>query len=115
MSDQDFNRTFGDYQFLAEKTAIYPEQYAVNYSILGLVGEAGELANKYKKVLRDDLGVLSTEKRNELVDELGDVLWYLSAIATDLEVNLGEVAMQNIRKLQDRQSRNVLGGSGDKR
>jgi len=107
--------TFSEYQQKASATAIYGAGNAVNYPILGLVGESGELANKYKKVLRDDDGVLTNEKRQAIADELGDVLWYVAALARDLKVDLEEVAQKNLDKLYDRKARGVISGSGDKR
>jgi NTP pyrophosphatase (non-canonical NTP hydrolase) len=104
-----------DYQKKASKTAIYPEASRVVYPILGLLGEAGELANKYKKVIRDNDGRLTDEKRKELFSELGDVLWYCAAIATDLNLSLSDVANENIAKLKSRQERGKLNGSGDNR
>ena len=103
------------YQDSAVATAIYGEGSKINYPILGLVGEAGELANKYKKILRDDNGVLSEEKRQALIDELGDVLWYCAALAQDLDTNLEVVARRNLKKLADRKAANTLRGSGDNR
>ena len=103
------------YQDEATKTAIYSEGSKINYPILGLVGEAGELANKYKKVLRDDGGILHPEKRKDMIKELGDVLWYVAALARDLGADLDDVARENIEKLRDRQARGVIGGSGDNR
>lgn len=106
---------FMEYQEAAEATATYPEHAVINYPILGLVGEAGELANKYKKVIRDDNGVMSDAKREEHIAELGDVLWYCAALASDLDVSLDEVASLNLAKLQSRADRGVLAGSGDNR
>lgn len=103
------------YQEQATKTAIYGAGNKINYPILGLVGEAGELANKYKKVLRDNNGGLSEEKRQELIDELGDVLWYCAALANDLDVKLDDVASRNILKLRSRAERGTIQGSGDNR
>lgn len=99
------------YQFLASKTAIYPDTHKVTYPLLGLIGEVGEFANKYKKVIRDGR-VFTKEDMN---DELGDILWYIAAICNDAEINMGACMEDNIRKLEDRQERGVLGGSGDKR
>ena len=107
--------TLEGYQRLAKETAIYPESAKLVYPILGLAGEAGEIANKYKKVIRDDNGVLSEEKANELKKELGDVLWYVSAIASDLGISLGEVAIRNADKLHSRKERGQIQGSGDNR
>lgn len=103
------------YQEEATKTAIYGSGSKVNYPVLGLVGEAGELANKYKKVLRDDDGILHPDKREDMIKELGDVLWYVAALARDLGANLEDVALANLDKLKSRQLRGVIGGSGDNR
>lgn len=104
-----------EYQELAIQTAIYPQAYAVFYPALGLAGEAGEVANKIKKVFRDDGGMVSEEKRTQLKAELGDCLWYLAGLARDLGVSLEEAAQENIAKLMSRKERGVLGGSGDNR
>ncbi len=85
------------------------------YPILGLLGEAGEIANKAKKVARDDGGQLHPDKQLDLAKELGDDLWYVAAIATALDVDLGEVGSANLAKLADRQERGVIQGSGDDR
>lgn len=102
-----------DYQRAANETAIYPR--GLDYPILGLAGEAGEICNKYKKVLRDNDGVISEDQEAELAKELGDVLWYVAQIATELNVDLDTVALVNLNKLNDRKGRGVLGGSGDNR
>lgn len=104
-----------DYQEKVQELAIYPEAVGLPYCILGLTGEAGEIANKYKKVLRDDGGELTTEKRHEMVGELGDVLWYVAALAAELGYDLSEVAQWNIDKLTARKERGTLQGSGDTR
>ena len=83
--------------------------------VLGLVGEAGETADKIKKILRDKDGVVSEEDRELIIKELGDTLWYIAAISRYLEVSLSEVANGNITKLEDRYQRNKLHGEGDKR
>ena len=101
---------FNEYQEEASKTAIYPEQYKVVYPALGLAGEAGEVAEKVKKHIRD--GVLNVD---DLKKELGDVLWYLAAIASDLGLNLDDVADSNLKKLRSRKERGVISGSGDNR
>lgn len=106
-----------DYQTRATKTAIYPGKGEITgllYTGLGL-GEAGEVQGKIKKVLRDDDGVLTNEKRKEIVKELGDVLWYLANCAEELGVNLNEIAINNLYKLQSRQERGTLVGNGDNR
>ena len=83
--------------------------------VLGLVGEAGETADKIKKILRDKNGEVSDEDRDLVVKELGDTLWYIAAISRYLGVDLSEVASGNIEKLESRYQRNKLHGEGDKR
>lgn len=108
--------TFEEYQAESRKTAIYPDKdNNFIYPTLGLAGEAGEVAEKIKKVLRDGNGVVSDEKREEIKKELGDVLWYLANLSTELKISLDDVAQKNIEKLQSRQQRNELHGSGDNR
>ena len=101
------------YQQEAAKTAIYSNKLI--YPTLGLAGEAGEIANKVKKILRDNSGELEEDVRQNLISELGDVLWYIAALATDLNVELSEVANKNIEKLNSRKNRGTIGGSGDNR
>jgi len=107
--------TLNEYQREAKSTAIYPKDKAFEYLTLGLVGEAGEIANKVKKIIRDSDGKMSTEQRKQLIDECGDVLWYLAGLATELQIDMGSVGALNIMKLKDRQSRDKLKGSGDTR
>lgn len=107
-----------EYQDQAGATAIYPDSgeqtlAAISYVALGLVGEAGEVANIVKKMLRDGLSV--EEAREHLIGELGDCLWYLARICSELDLDLSEVAAENLGKLLDRQTRGVLSGSGDHR
>ena len=109
-----------EYQVEAFKTAVYPhhgeqELPGVLYAILGLAGEAGETANKIKKVIRDDGGVLSVYNKHAVKEELSDCLWYLAALATELDFTLDEIAEANLAKLKSRQQREVLGGNGDNR
>ena len=107
---------FNTYQKSIRKTAIYPHQGDnLAYPALGLTGEAGEVADKVKKLIRDAGGVLSQDRREEMIKELGDVLWYLAALATELKVDLDEVAQKNITKVEDRKSRGVTSGEGDNR
>lgn len=101
------------YQEQASETAIYKDKMI--YPTLGLAGEAGEIANKVKKILRDNSGDLEESVRENLIYELGDVLWYVAALATDLKVELSEVARRNVEKLNSRKNRGVIGGSGDNR
>lgn len=109
---------FDAYQKAARKTAIYPgsgEFPGLAYVSLGLASEAGEIAGKVKKIHRDADGEISEEARLALADELGDVLWYLAQMASELGESLAEIARRNLDKLQDRATRGVLGGSGDTR
>jgi NTP pyrophosphatase (non-canonical NTP hydrolase) len=103
--------TFESYQLEAQETAIYSGSLDVMYPALGLAGEVGETLNKIKKHYRDGTPL----DKDDMTKELGDVLWYLSALATDLDIDLEEVAMENLKKLKDRQDRGVIGGSGDYR
>jgi NTP pyrophosphatase (non-canonical NTP hydrolase) len=104
------------YQQAAGRTALYPDRGRNPlYPTLGLCGEAGEVADKVKKVLRDDGGVFSPERRQAIALELGDVLWYVAQLAHELGLSLEEIAGANLAKLADRAERNVLGGSGDRR
>lgn len=102
------------YQKKALETAIYPEQYKIVYPALGLNGEAGEVAEKVKKILRGDAG-LTTERRTDIALELGDVLWYVATCANDLGYSLEDIAKMNIKKLAMRQKKGLLGGNGDHR
>ncbi len=83
--------------------------------VLGLTGEAGEAADKFKKIIRDKGGAIGDEDRDEIVKELGDVMWYVSAIACYLDMPLEEVAKKNLAKLESRRKRNKLHGEGDER
>jgi NTP pyrophosphatase (non-canonical NTP hydrolase) len=110
------------YQQRTGETAIYPgSQYLSNeatgltYVSLGLAGEAGEIANKVKKILRDDAGEVTEEKRRLIAGELGDVLWYVAQVATQLDIDLEEIAQDNLDKLAGRKANGTLQGSGDNR
>lgn len=109
------NLSFNEYQSAAVSTAFYDDKYAVIYPTLGLAGEAGEVAEKIKKILRDADGHFSDEAVIDIRKELGDVLWYLAVIAYDLDISLNDIAEANIEKLQSRSERGKLGGSGDNR
>ena len=108
---------FDEYQRLARRTAVYPNLgHNLWYPALGLNGEAGEVAEKVKKIYRDHNGVInSIETVNDIANELGDVLWYIANIASELEISLGSVAINNISKLQSRAERDKIHGSGDTR
>ena len=97
---------FEEYQSEASKTALYPRRMSnLEYPTLGLAGEAGEVANIVKKIQRDHGGVITGETRGKLLDELGDVLWYISACADELGLTLAEVAEYNVDKLMKRHGR----------
>ena len=98
------------YQKAAAKTAIYKTEHSILYPALGLAGEAGEVANKVKKMLRD-----GTFDKQAIADELGDVLWYVAALSRDLNISMHDLAMKNLEKLYGRKARGTLKGSGDKR
>lgn len=107
-----------EYQNKAMAIAVYPGRDTISglsYTVLGLCGEAGELANKLKKILRDDEGVLTEETRSKLVKELGGVLWYVAAVASELEKSLSSVGELNLKELYSRKERGTLQGSGDDR
>lgn len=107
---------FNEYQKKSRLTAIYPSKgLDLFYPVLGLVGEAGEVAEKIKKVFRDKNGVVDEARRMELIKELGDVLWYLANLSTDLGLSLGEIAQKNLEKLFSRKARGTIHGEGDDR
>ena len=97
---------FEEYQSEASATALYPRRMSnLEYPTLGLTGEAGEVANIDKKIQRDHGGVINDEIREELKDELGDVLWYISACADELGITLTQIAEYNVAKLAKRHNR----------
>lgn len=107
-----------EFQAHALDTAVYPGRWSfggVIYTSLGLAGEGGEVADKVKKVIRDDEGVLTDATQAAIISEIGDVLWYAALLSDELGVTLDEVAAVNIAKLASRAERNVLVGSGDDR
>lgn len=107
---------FSEYQKESRKTAQYPSAGSnYVYPTLGLAGEAGEVAEKIKKVIRDDGGEVFSEKKKEIKKELGDVLWYVAQIASELGLSLEDIAKENLEKLFSRKERGVLHGSGDDR
>lgn len=103
--------TFDSYQEFVKSLAVYPSSARIMYPCLGLAGEVGEVCEKVKKNIRDGR-VLDKE---DLTKELGDVLWYLSAVALDLGISLQDIAQTNINKLTSRKERGVIHGSGDNR
>ncbi len=107
---------FTDYQTKSRATAKYPViGHAVIYPTLGLTNEAGEVAGKIKKIFRDKDGAIGEAEREALKSELGDVLWYIAQVCTELDISLDEVAEVNIAKLLDRQARGKIQGDGDNR
>ncbi len=109
---------FNEYQKQASQTATFEgkqEEFKLMYLALGIAGEAGEIAEKIKKIIRNDNGVVSDEKRDSLKQEIGDVLWYLSQLARVLDIPFADAAQANIKKILDRQARGVLKSTGDTR
>lgn len=106
--------TFEEYQSRTGLTAIYPNEKGLEYTALGLAGEAGEVANKVKKIIRGDVSDLH-EMVIALADELGDVLWYVSELASNVGISLDTIAERNLEKLQARKDQGTLRGSGDTR
>jgi NTP pyrophosphatase (non-canonical NTP hydrolase) len=107
---------FSEYQAKSRKTAKYPTiGHPVIYPSLGLVNEAGEVAGKIKKVFRDKNGLIDEETRSALKAELGDVLWYVAQVCSELGLSLDDVANFNLAKLYDRLERGVIQGEGDTR
>ncbi len=104
-----------EYQRRSRSTAKYPRTEALTYPSLGLAGEAGEFADHAKKVIRDDGGEVTPERREAMAKELGDVLWYVAQLASELDLELEQIAQDNLEKLASRMERGVLSGSGDER
>lgn len=108
--------TFNEYQQAALRTGRGKDAHnELLHLVLGLVGESGEIAEKFKKWVRDQNSDESRIDRDDIVKELGDVLWYVAVLADYLDVPLNEVAKKNVAKLADRQKRNVIQGQGDNR
>ena len=113
--------TFDEYQKKAIKTDVFIEKSkdinspAFIVKVLGLVGETGEIAEKFKKIYRDNDGRMSKDQHENIKKELGDVLWYISALSEYLDISLNDIAITNIRKLEDRKKRDKLSGAGDNR
>ena len=105
-----------EYQDRALETAIYPNRGDnFVYPALGLVGEAGEVADKLKKVIRDNNGVLTDAVKDAVAAELGDTMWYVAVLASELGYGLDEIMAKNLAKLNSRKERGMLSGSGDNR
>ena len=109
-------KNFNTYQTESRKTwGIIPMNHPIVYPTIGLINEAGEVAGKIKKIFRDRNGQITEDNRQSLKNELGDVLWYLTQICTELGLTLEEVAETNIAKLSSRQEIGKIGGDGDNR
>lgn len=106
---------FDDYQKEAYRTAVYLRSIALPYCVMGLAGETGEVSENIKKLYRDDAGVLTEPRRQKIIAELGDVLWYIAALCTEIDVPMSTVAQGNLNKLHSREERRVLHGDGDNR
>ena len=113
--ERKYSMDFNSYQRIAKTTAIYPATHKILYPALGLAGEAGEVANKVKKLVRDGTSSLPKEWKEEIGSEIGDVLWYCAVLADDLGISLGKIASQNEIKLQNRKKKGTISGSGDTR
>lgn len=109
------NYTFEQFQRDTQKTAMYPRHRGIYYTTLGLAGEAGEVANKVKKIIRDDGDVLTSKRKEDLKQEIGDVLWYVSQLCSELELDMADVALSNISKLANRKEKDKIQGEGDNR
>ena len=103
------------YQQVAKTTAIYPREQAIIYPTLGLTGEAGEVANKVKKIIRDGSNSKDEKLVSEIKAEIGDCLWYISVLADDIGCKLSDIANANLVKLANRKEKGTIHGSGDKR
>lgn len=109
---------FKNYQNQSKRTAVYPNQstlQGLEYTTLGLTEEAGEIAGNVKRIFRDDNETLTSERVNKIIDEMGDLLWYLAQLCYELNTSLETVATRNLAKLRKRQRGNTLHGSGDDR
>ena len=105
--------TMNEYQELARETALYPKETGLYYTVLGLTGEAGEVAEKVKKMIRDNKTL--EDCQIDIMNELGDVMWYIANVAYEFGLTLEEVAENNVLKLNSRLERNVIHGNGDNR
>jgi NTP pyrophosphatase (non-canonical NTP hydrolase) len=106
---------FDMYQKVALTTAIYPREQAIIYPTLGLTGEAGEVANKVKKIIRDGSDSKDEKLVSEIKAEIGDCLWYIAVLANDFDIKLSDIASTNLEKLENRKKNNTIHGSGDTR
>ncbi len=110
-----FSMDVKEYQEIIKKTAVFPKEIGVPYCTMGLCGEAGEVAEKVKKLYRDREGLVTPEFRKDIKKELGDVVWYVTALANEFNLTLEEILEANYNKLIARRETNTLHGSGDNR
>ncbi len=107
---------FNKYQKLSKQTAFYPKEIKpFLYLTLGLAGESGEVVEKIKHVIRDKKGIFNKKEKKEIANELGDILWYMTQLAAELDYSLEDIAKMNIEKLFSRKKRKKLAGRGDSR
>jgi NTP pyrophosphatase (non-canonical NTP hydrolase) len=106
---------FSEYQRFSRRTAEYPREAWLSYPALGLAGEAGEVAEHAKKAIRDDAGIVTDERRAAMAKELGDIPEHVAQLASEVGLELDQIARENLEKLFSRQRRGVLSGSGDER
>ncbi len=104
-----------EYQQAALQTAVYPQEMKIVYPLIGITGETGEVAEKIKKVIRDNNAVFSDDDRREIAKEIGDILWYISSLSSDIGYSLDEIAAMNIDKITSRNERGKIHGEGDNR
>ena len=112
---EKYKMDFTKYQQTAVETAIYPDTHRILYPALGMAGEAGEVANKVKKIIRDGPENMPDDWKDQLASEIGDVLWYCAALSNDIGIPLALIAAQNRDKLLARKQKGTLQGSGDTR
>lgn len=111
------SRTVGISQYPLEvaKYAIYPGDRGIEYLVMGMCSEAGEVAGKLKKIIRDKEGIMDRESQDAMADEVGDVLWYVTMLSMELGFTLDQIADRNASKLRSRSERNAIKGDGDNR
>ena len=112
---EKYKMDFNTYQETAVETAIYPDTHRILYPALGMAGEAGEVANKVKKLIRDGPEGMADDWKEQIASEIGDVMWYCAALANDINMPLALIAAQNRDKLLARKQKGTLQGSGDTR
>jgi NTP pyrophosphatase (non-canonical NTP hydrolase) len=112
---EDKIMTLTEYQDWSQSVCVYPKDKAIEYVCLGLASECGELCGKIKKIIRDDNNIITDDKREQIAGEIGDCLFYLTRVASETGLWLEAIMSENVKKLNSRKERGVLGGSGDNR